>query len=519
MKSRFLYLVLILLLGSCTTKPALLSELVQLQEGQIKGVKETESSLISYKGIPFAAPPVGELRWKAPQALEPWEGILDCDDFGPSPVQGKPMPFMFWSEEFLIPAEPISEDCLYLNVWTEAETTEEKLPVIVYIYGGGFRSGGSGCAIYDGASMASKGVVFVSINYRVGLFGFLAHPDLSAESGYGSSGNYGILDMIAALKWVNRNIAQFGGDPGNVTIAGQSAGAFGVNYLTVSPLAKGIFHRAIAESGASFVSSPLRPALDLSGAEELGVIFAKNMDAGSLDELRALPSDSILHASGGLNSPFVDGYVIPEALMDTYAKEIQNDVPILIGWNRDDKMLVRPQTSDIFREQIMERYGELADDFFAVYATSTEEEAAWSQFDMSRDQSFGIQVYTWAKMQTKSGRSGAWVYNFNRELPAYTAETAFGAFHSGEIVYAYDNLHTLDRPWEAIDQKIADQMSGYWVNFAKTGDPNGPGLSQWDPYDLQNEQVMLLDTIVGQQTLPDRAKLGFWEAWFARNLE
>jgi para-nitrobenzyl esterase len=208
-------------------------------------VKEAESSLISYKGIPFAAPPVGELRWKAPQALEPWEGILECDAFGPSPVQGKPMAFMFWSEEFLIPADPISEDCLYLNVWTEAETIEEKLPVIVYIYGGGFRSGGSGCAIYDGASMASKGVVFVSINYRVGLFGFLAHPELTAESEYGSSGNYGILDMIAALKWVNRNISQFGGDPGNVTIAGQSAGAFGVNYLTVSPLARGTFHRAL----------------------------------------------------------------------------------------------------------------------------------------------------------------------------------------------------------------------------------------------------------------------------------
>ncbi|RLD73037.1 MAG: carboxylesterase family protein [Bacteroidetes bacterium] len=519
MKSRYLYLVLILLLGSCTTKPTLLSELVQLPEGLILGVQDAESGIVSFKGIPFAAPPVGELRWKAPQAVETWEGILDCDAFGPSPVQGKPMPFMFWSEEFLIPAEPISEDCLYLNVWTEAETTEEKLPVIVYIYGGGFRSGGSGCAIYDGASMASKGVVFVSINYRVGLFGFLAHPELTAESENESSGNYGILDMIAALKWVNRNIAQFGGDPGNVTIAGQSAGAFGVNYLTVSPLAKGIFHRAIAESGATFVSSPLGPALNLSAAEELGVVFAKNMGAGSLDDLRALPSDSILLASGGLNSPYVDGYVIPESVMDTYAKGNQNDVPVLIGWNRDDKMLVRPQPSVIFREQILERYGELADDFFAVYPTATEEEAARSQFDMSRDQTFGIQVYTWAKMQTKSGRSGAWVYNFNRELPAYAPETAFGAFHSGEIVYAYDNLHTLDRPWEAIDQQIADQMSAYWVNFANSGNPNGSGLPQWDPYDLQNEQVMLLDTIVGQQTLPDRGKLGFWEQWYDREVE
>ena len=516
MKLSYLYLFLILLLGSCATGPAPLDELVLLQEGQISGVKDTESDIISYKGIPFAAPPVGELRWKAPQAVEPWEGVLNCDAFGASPVQGKPAPFMFWSEEFLIPAEPISEDCLFLNVWSGAESPDEQLPVLVYIYGGGFRSGGSGCSIYDGTSMASKGVVFVSINYRVALFGFLAHPGLSAEADYGSSGNYGILDMIAALEWVKRNITQFGGDPGNVTIAGQSAGAFGVNYLTVSPLARGLFHRAIAQSGASFVSSPLRAALDLKQAEELGLEFAKNMGAESLADLRNLPADSILMAPGGLYSPFVDDYVIPEEVMDAYSSGKQNDVPVLIGWNKDDRMLARPQAAALFREQIQGRFGELAEDFFAVYPTATEEEAKRSQFDMSRDQAFGIQMYTWAKMQTKSGNSGAWVYNFNRELPAYTSETAFGAFHSGEIVYAYDNLHTLDRPWEAIDQQIAGQMSDYWINFAANGDPNGPGLPQWDPYDLQSEQVMLLDSIMGQQTLPDRAKLGFWEKIFAR---
>ena len=201
--------------------------------------------------------------------------------------------------------------------------------------------------------------------------------------------------------------------------------------------------------------------------------------------------------------------------MDAYSSGKQNDVPVLIGWNRDDRMLARPQAAALFREQIQGRFGEPAEDFFAVYPTATEEEAKQSQFDMSRDQAFGIQMYTWAKMQTKSGHSGVWVYNFNRELPAYTPETVFGAFHSGEIVYAYDNLHTLDRPWEAIDQQIAGQMSDYWVNFATTWDPNGPGLPQWDPYEKQSEQVMLLDSIMGQQTLPDRAKLGFWEKIFA----
>ncbi|MDF1575558.1 MAG: carboxylesterase family protein [Bacteroidales bacterium] len=516
LRNNMICLVLVLLLGSCTGRPAGVGELVHLQEGQIKGVRDSGSGVISYKGIPFAAPPLGELRWKAPQRVEAWEGVLECTDFGPSPVQGPPVPFMFWSEEFLIPPEPISEDCLYLNVWTRAENAGEKLPVIVYIYGGGFRSGGSGCAIYDGTSMASRGVVFVSINYRVGLFGFLAHPGLSAETEYGSSGNYGILDMIAALKWVNRNIERFGGDPGNVTIAGQSAGAFGVSYLTVSPLAKGLFHRAIAESGASFVSSPLRPQMNLQDAEKLGVEFAESLGANSVADLRALPSDSVLSAQGGLQSPYVDGYVIPEAVMDVYAGGKQNDVPVIIGWNRDDRMLSRPQTAAVFREQIRERFGASADDFLAVYPSDTEEEAARSQFDMSRDQTFAIQVYTWAGMQARTGNSEAWVYNFNRALPAYTPETAFGAFHSGEIVYAYDNLHTLDRPWEAVDHKIAGQMSAYWVNFAKTGNPNGPGLPAWDPYDAVKEQLLVLDRITGQQTLPDRAKLGFWKAWYAR---
>jgi len=515
MKKLYLYLLLVPILGSSSINIIPLEELVHLQDGQIKGVRDAVSDVMVYKGIPFAAPPVGDLRWKAPQAVEPWKGILSCDAFGPSPVQGEPAPFMFWSEEFLIPAEPISEDCLYLNVWTGAKTVEEKRPVLVYIYGGGFRSGGSGCAIYDGSSMASKGVVFVSINYRVGLFGFLAHPELSAETDYGSSGNYGILDMIAALEWVKRNIAQFGGDPGNVTIAGQSAGAFGVNYLCSSPQAKGLFHRAIAQSGASFLSNPLMPSLDLKSAEELGVKFAKNLGVESIVDLRALSAGSIFKARGGLNMPFMDGFIVPNEVMDTYLMGKQNDVPVLIGWNRDDRMLARPRSAAKFREQIERRFGDLADDFFAVYPSATEEEAARSQFDMSRDEAFGIQVYTWAKMQTKSGESGAWVYNFNRELPAYTPETAFGAFHSGEIVYAYDNLHTLDRPWNAVDQRIASQMAAYWINFATSGNPNGSDLPKWDPYDLQNEQVMLLDSIMGQEILPDRAKLLFWEKVYA----
>lgn len=502
-------------LGSCTAKVKTIGETVQVESGIISGQRDPGSGIISFKGIPFAAPPVGELRWKAPQPVKGWEGTLECTAFGPSPVQAAPRPFMFWSEEFLIPEEPISEDCLYLNVWTGAETEADQLPVLVYIYGGGFRSGGSGCAIYDGSAMAEKGVIFVSINYRVGVFGFLAHPELSAESGYGSSGNYAILDMIAALEWVQENIEHFGGDPGNVTIAGQSAGSFAVNFLTVSPLARGLFHRAIAQSGAAFLASPLRPETTLAQAEQIGVAFGEKLGAGSIAELRSLPADSIRMAGGGMSSPFADGYVIPASVMDVYENGRQNDVPVIAGWNKDDRVMGAAQPADRFREQVQTRFGDLAEACLAVYPAGTDEEAARSQFDMSRDEAFGIQAYTWAKVQSAAGKSPVYLYNFNRELPAASPETQFGAFHSGEIVYAYDNLHTLNRPWEPADQKIAHQMSSYWVNFARTGNPNGPGLPLWEAYSAQQEAAMIIDTISGQHTIPNLDQLGFWENYYA----
>jgi len=504
-----------LLLGACTEKAKNMEEILPIESGLISGQKDAGSGVISFKGIPFAAPPVGDLRWKAPQAVEAWEGTRECTNFGPSPMQATPAPFMFWSEEFLIPAEPIGENCLYLNVWTRAETQADQLPVLVYIYGGGFRSGGSGCAIYDGSAMAEKGVVFVSINYRVGVFGFLAHPELSAESGFGSSGNYAILDMVAALEWVQRNIERFGGDPGNVTIAGQSAGSFAVNYLTASPLARGLFHRAIAESGAAFVSSPLRPGLTLEEAEQLGVSFGEGLGAASLAELRSLPADSILKARGGLSAPFVDGHVLPEGVLEAYQKGHQNDVPVIAGWNKDDRVMGMAQPAQRYIEQVKSRFGDLADECLEVYPAGTEEEAAHSQFDMSRDETFGIQAYTWAKVQTAEGKSPVFLYNFHRELPAHTPETRFGAFHTGEVVYAYDNLHTLDRPWETVDQEIADLMSSYWVNFARSGDPNGPGLPRWKAYSPREEAAMIIDSLSLQQKLPNLDQLKFWEKYYS----
>jgi para-nitrobenzyl esterase len=514
---RLLHIILLaipFLFGACQAKEKTIEDTVEVESGLILGQEDPGSGVISFKGIPFAAPPLGELRWKAPQAVEDWEGTLECKSFGPSPMQATPAPFMFWSEEFLIPKEPISEDCLYLNVWTKAETEADQLPVLVYIYGGGFRSGGSGCAIYDGSAMAEKGVIFVSINYRVGVFGFLAHPELSAESGYGSSGNYAILDMIAALEWVQKNIERFGGDPGNVTIAGQSAGSFAVNFLTASPLARGLFHRAIAQSGAAFLASPLRPETTQAQAEQLGVAFGEKLGAGSIAKLRALPADSIQMAGGGMSSPFTDGYVIPESVMDAYENGRQNDVPVIAGWNKDDRVMGAARPADQFREQVQSRFGELAEECLAVYPAGTDEEAASSQFDMSRDEAFGIQAYTWARVQSAAGKSPVYLYNFNRELPASSPETQFGAFHSSEIVYAYDNLHTLGRPWEPVDHEIASLMSSYLVNFARTGNPNGTGLPGWEAYSAKKEAALIIDTISGQQIISNLDQLKFWKNYY-----
>jgi para-nitrobenzyl esterase len=320
--------------------------------------------------------------------------------------------------------------------------------------------------------------------------------------------------MIAALEWIQQNISVFGGDPDRVCIAGQSAGAFAVNYLTVSPLARGLFHRAIAESGAAFVSSPLRPALNLEEAEQQGVRFGEGLNAPSLTELRALPAEAIQNAGGGTGSPFVDGYVLTESVMEAYAGGRQNDVPVIVGWNKDDRVIPGAQPAERFRERIRSRFGDRAEDFFKAYPCDTEEEARQSQLDMSRDETFAIQMYTWARVQSGKGRSGIWIYNFNRELPAHTPETAYGAFHTGEVPYAYDNLHTVDRPWEEADQVIADQMSSCWVNFAANGDPNGPGLPAWDPYTPGQESALLFDAETEQQILPDLGKLRFWTDYF-----
>lgn len=479
---------------------------VKVTGGLVAGTVNTGGDIHIFKGIPFAAPPVGNLRWKEPQPVTPWGGVKQCVAFGASPVQGSPVPFGPWSEEYLIPKEPIGEDCLYLNVWTGAQSPAAKKPVIVWIYGGGFASGGAGCAIYDGEAMAKKGIVFVSINYRVGIFGFFAHPGLTSESGHHASGNYGLMDQVAALKWVKQNIASFGGDPDNVTIAGQSAGSMSVNCLVASPLCKGLFNKAIAESGASFLTSPVIGVATLQKAEAEGLKVGT-----SLADLRAMPADELMKKQMAVRGPIMDGYVLPQTIAGIFAAGKQNDVSLLTGWNEDDGVIFgKPATAAEYTKQAQQQYGADAGTYLQLYPGSTDEEAAASQGKVSRDMVFGIQNYTWANIQAQKSKHKVYLYRFARKLPATGDYVKFGAFHTGEVAYAYDNLAFVHRcPWEAVDHQLATNMSAYWANFATTGNPNGKGLPEWPAYDTKGYATMILAETQEAKPLPGKAGLDF----------
>jgi para-nitrobenzyl esterase len=478
---------------------------IRVTGGLVSGMANKTGNIRIYRGIPFAAPPVGELRWKAPQPVKFWSGVRKCDAFGASPMQGAPAPFSMWSEEFLIPKEPISEDCLYLNVWTGAKSSTAKQPVVVWIYGGGFGSGGSAVPIYDGEATAKKGVVFVSINYRVGPFGFFAHPELTKESGHNASGNYGLMDQLTALQWVNQNIAAFGGDPTNVTIAGQSAGSMSVNCLVASPLGKGLFNKAIAESGASFA----RPYPSRQTAEENGLSVMKTLGASSLAELRAKSADEILKNAQALRGPITDGYVLPESVSQIFATHQQNRVALLTGWNEDEGLLNGPIKNAVdFRQQAEQRYSKQTAEFLKFYPASTDAEANQSQLNLARDQIFGMPNYIWANIQSEQGQP-TYVYRFTRKVPAMGEYVKYGAFHTGEVAYAYDNLKFVNRPWESTDHELASTMSTYWVNFIKTGNPNGSSVPKWPLYTTKSKEIIVFGNTVQAAPLADSAALDF----------
>lgn len=502
MKYRLLpFLVVGILLFSCEkkeTSSSLSINSVATEGGLISGKLDSSGQIKIFKGIPFAAPPLGDLRWKAPQPVQPWEGIKTCTENPPSPMQNPPVPFFAWSSEFLIPAEPISEDCLYLNVWTAAEKSDEKRPVMVWIYGGGFGSGGSTVPLYDGEDLAKKGIVVVTINYRVGILGFLAHPELSAENPDQTSGNYGILDQIAALEWVKKNIDAFGGDPDNVTIAGQSAGAYSVNALVVSPKAKGLFHKAIAQSGGMFTRNNGLVS-GLQGAEERGKELTDTLGL-SLADLRKIPSDSLLKLAGRFG-PVFDGKVLP-GVRKAFEEGAFSDVPLLTGWNADDRVSSNQAiTPTEFIANAKKLYGGRAGEYLQLFPSGNEVELEETLKTIGV-LGFGFQNYTWAKMQTEKGQNDAYLYYFTRVPPG---EPNFGAFHSAEFSYALHTLRNWNRPFEKADYELEKNMSDYWVNFVKTGNPNGKNLPNWPVFDPENPLVIELGTDVKVRALP------FWE--------
>jgi para-nitrobenzyl esterase len=393
---------------------------------------------------------------------------------------------MMWTEEFIAPPEPLSEDCLYLNIWTPAAS--KKLPVFVWIYGGGFTSGSSACAVYDGEEFAKKGVVFVSINYRVGVFGFLSHPELSKESANHVSGNYGLLDMIESLKWIKANITQFGGDPGNVTIAGQSAGSMAVTALIVSPLATGLFQRAIAQSGGIFSS---RFARKLGDAEVAGSKLVSNLKANSIADLRKMTATDVMQkasasAMGGFG-PVWDGYVLPS---DPSKDFNINNVPVISGWVGGDGALMGSGTTskDDYIKKARDQYGESADEYLKIFPAGTDEELKKSQENFGMLSFAGLPAHTLASKNEKA----TYIYYYTHVPPDKPGFPNYGAFHTSEVPFVLHTLHMWNRSWTPLDYQIEDNLTSYWVNFARSGDPNGTGLPEWKSYNKQTGNILLI---------------------------
>jgi para-nitrobenzyl esterase len=488
------------------TLSAAIKEPVRLDAGLITGVAGANPEVRVFKGIPFAAPPVGDLRWHAPLPPTPWEDVRAADKFSPMPMQPPYAPGSFYQMEFFRwPQPPASEDCLYLNVWTAAKSEKERRPVMVWIYGGGMVQGHGAEPCFDGEAFARKGVILVTFNYRVGIFGLFAHPELSAESEQHISGNYAELDQIAALQWVQRNIAAFGGDPDNVTVFGQSAGGASINRLLVSPLAKGLFQKVIIESAAVLNSRDSKAGL--VEMERRGVAFAETNSIHSLKELRAMPATNVLAATVKIRfDPNVDGRVLPELAVNIFARGGQYPVPMLIGSTSDEGQLT-PIKAETFREFVQTNYGAQAEAFLKLYPTGSDDEAAQSKHDARRDESAAGERAE-ARAQMKLGQP-AYLYYFDRKPPGHD-RARYGAFHAAEIEYVFNTLNVTDRPWEATDRQLADLLISYWTNFAATGNPNGHGLPEWPAYDPKTDLSMELGDKVGTRT-NDQARLDFQE--------
>ena len=473
---------------------------VKVTGGDIAGTRA--GGMRTYLGVPFAAPPVGALRWRAPQAVVPWTGVKPATSYSAACAQTA-----VWV------ANPKSEDCLYLNIWAPEKAA--KLPVIVWIHGGGYYGGTAAQGGFDGGNLAGHGAVVVTLNYRLGIFGFFAHPELSAESPEGASGNQGLLDQIAALRWVKSNIAAFGGDPERVAIAGESAGGTSVGAMVVSPLAKGLFQRAIAESG--YAAVPLdaddTTQVDRRRAEAQGLAFAQALGAGDLARLRAM---SVAEVQKPAWSPraIVEGHVLREDLTTTYRQHRQSDVPLLVGWNAEEGKDLAPEilgtgefTAARHRELVARLLGHAPSAaLMARYPGATDAQARASINQLTNDW-WGWGILSWARLQARHGHSKAYAYFFAHRPaePASPCGYGCGAGHGAEIPYVFDNLDKDARSWAPADRQLATRLARTWVNFAATGSPQGPGLPAWPAYDGTDASVLRIGDAAAlkRHPLPD----------------
>jgi para-nitrobenzyl esterase len=507
MKFNLLFLVAITLFFSACEK--LQPGQVKVEGGIIQGTITEDLTL--YKGIPFAAPPIGDLRWKAPQPVEKWEGVKQTTEYAPAPLQGGN------------PASGKSEDCLYLNVWTPAKSAKEKLPVLVWIYGGGFSFGSTSDPVHNGEHLARKGVVLVSIAYRVGQLGFLAHPELSTENPNGVSGNYGLLDQIAGLKWVRNNIAAFGGDPDKVTLFGESAGGIAVSMLCASPLAKGLFHGAISQSGGSF--GPTRPTTfpgenmkTLAQAEQAGIAYAEKAGTTSVAELRKLAADQLPMGMGmGGAWPIVDGYVVPDDQFSLYEAGQYNDVPVLIGYNSDEGLsFPAGRSPEEFVGAVTRRFGPFADKLLEAYPVG-ETTVPRSARNLMRDAAFGWHTWSWARLQSKTGKSKVFLYYFDQhpQWPEGLPQADQGTPHGVDVAFVFKNLNPSNPSTSKSDLELSETMATYWTNFAKYGHPNSEGVPQWPAFSNENPWALYLGGEVHPIPVPDEGSLKVLDACFS----
>jgi para-nitrobenzyl esterase len=524
----FLFPALLIATAAVAQVPAdLAHDRAHVANGSLLGI--TTAGIHAFKGVPYAAPPVGDLRWREPQPAQPWKDLRPATQFGPRAMQ---LP-LFGDMNFR--SNGVSEDCLYLNVWTGAKTAKEKRPVLVYFYGGGLVAGDGSEPRYDGESMAQKGIVAVTVNYRLGAFGFLAHPELTKESPNHASGNYGLLDQAAAIRWVRDNITAFGGDPQHITIAGESAGSFSVSAQMASPLAKDLIAGAIGESG-SLLS--LWPEITLDKAEQAGVEFATSLGATSLAALRALPAQQVLEASGKGNSyrfqPITDGYFFPSSPLKIFLAGQQAKMPLLVGWNSQES---GPQgilgqaapTVENYRTAVQKNFGDRTAEVLRLYPATTDAEVEQAATDLASDRFLGYSTWKWADTHANTSGQPVYRYYYARPRPAMTpamgnatanlaggvtkgdpnakpAPPAKGAVHSAEIEYALGNLATNKVfAWTPDDYQVSKTMQAYFANFTKTGNPNGPGLPAWPALKPgAGGQVLRLD--VKTQVVPDQTR-------------